>query len=259
MNTWTRSARLPAFLGTIAVAVLAGSVLGASGSAPPATFYGCLTSGGTLIQVVTTPAKPPTCPSGSTAVTWNQPGGGGGFSGVTEFTNTGAFVAPAGVTHLLVEAWGGGGGGGSEPSPACATGGGGGSGGYVRGVVAVTPGQSYNVTIGPGGAPSTSGGASSFSSQDTALISAGGGGGASVSTSGAGGQGNAAGGILRVGNPGANGSPDFMCGGFGSGPGGTSVQGSVAIPGRSSGGDGGSFFNTNTPQPGNPGEVILTW
>src|SRR5713226_2612286 len=60
--------------------------------------------------LVTTPASPPTCPPGSTAVTWNQPkAGGGGLSGLREFTANGSFVAPAGVTHVVVEAWGGGG------------------------------------------------------------------------------------------------------------------------------------------------------
>jgi hypothetical protein len=41
------------------------------------------------------------------------PGSGvGGFNGIQEFTQSGTFTVPAGVTHLLVELWGGGGGGG---------------------------------------------------------------------------------------------------------------------------------------------------
>src|SRR2546427_2363921 len=67
-------------------------------------------------------------PPGSTAVTWNQPkAGGGGLSGLREFTANGSFVALAGVTHVLVEAWGGGGGG--APQSGCTVGGGDGSGG----------------------------------------------------------------------------------------------------------------------------------
>jgi hypothetical protein len=34
----------------------------------------------------------------------------GGLNGVQEFTLSGSFVVPAGITHLLVEMWGGGGG-----------------------------------------------------------------------------------------------------------------------------------------------------
>lgn len=261
----SRSLRRPALLMMIAVAAFAaGSILKVYGTGAPATFFGCLTTGGTLIDVATSPASAPVCPAGSQAVTWNQPtGGGGGLSGVSEFTANGSFVTPPGVTHVMVEAWGGGGGGGAESDCASggAGGGGGGSGGYVRGVVTVTPGQAYDVIVGSGGAASASGGASRFSSQGTPLISAGGGNGATLSTGGTGGLGNPAGGILRAGAQGANGSPSpGMCPFFfGSSAGGTAVQGSVAIPNRSAGCDGASSFNSNTPQAGAPGDVILTW
>lgn len=91
--------------------------------------------------------------------------GTGGFNGIQEFTQSGTFTVPAGVTHLLVEMWGagGGGGGGSSglstglPAPLSASGcagvggGGGGAGGYTRAVVSVTPGATYTVTVGSGG------------------------------------------------------------------------------------------------------------
>jgi hypothetical protein len=258
MNITLRSLRRPALFVSIVGAFVLGTILRAYGTAEQVTFFGCLTSGGTLIDVVTTPASPRTCPSGSTAVTWNQANaGGGGLSGLREFTANGSFVPPAGVAHVMVEAWGGGGGG--APESGCVLGGGGGSGGYVRGVVAVTPGQSYSVNVGSGGAPSTSGGDSGLSSQSVSLISAGGGGGAVSSTGGAGGLGNPAGGILRQGAAGTDGFQDPMCG-FGTTPaGGTPVQGSVAVGNLSSGGAGGSGFNGNNPQTGEPGDVILTW
>jgi len=89
-----------------------------------------------------------------------------GFGGNREFTATGTFTVPAGVTHVLVELWGAGGGGGGGapgivgPGPfnlggfmliSGAGGHGGGSGGYARTLVAVTAGAVYDVVIGTGG------------------------------------------------------------------------------------------------------------
>lgn len=66
------------------------------------------------------------------------------------YTGSSTFVAPAGVTSVTVEAWGGGGGGGrARGNPA--TGGGGAGGSYARRTVAVVPLQSYTVTVGAGG------------------------------------------------------------------------------------------------------------
>jgi hypothetical protein len=92
--------------------------------------------------------------------------GGGGFNGIQEFTQSGTFTVPAGAIGVLVELWGGGGGGGvgfagyyycdtffncdyTEGSPGIP----GGGGGYTRAVVPVTPGATYTVAIGAGGAP----------------------------------------------------------------------------------------------------------
>ena len=79
------------------------------------------------------------------------PGGSGGFNGITEFTQTGTFIVPAGVTHIMVEMWGAGGGGGSGSNQGCA-GGHGAAGGYTRAVIAVTPGATYTMFVGQGGA-----------------------------------------------------------------------------------------------------------
>src|SRR5262245_52607179 len=70
-----------------------------------------------------------------------------GARGIQLFASDGTFTVPAGVSSVLVEAWGGGGAGGSGPN----YGGGGGGGGYVRAVLAVSPGQAVPVTIGAGG------------------------------------------------------------------------------------------------------------
>lgn len=65
-----------------------------------------------------------------------------------EFTSSGLFTVPSGVTTVYITAWGGGGGGGSDSIAA----GGGGSGGVkVLNPVTVTPRSSITITIGNGG------------------------------------------------------------------------------------------------------------
>jgi len=67
---------------------------------------------------------------------------------------------PAGVTSIDVECWGGGGGGGSTTNKFTVAGGGAG-GSYIKHKIAVTPGTTYKLTVGDGGA-STLQGQSSF-------------------------------------------------------------------------------------------------
>ena len=82
---------------------------------------------------------------GSLTVTQTPPS-----STTVVYTASATFVAPAGVTSVTVEAWGGGGGGGrARGNPS--TGGGGAGGSYARKTVAVVPLQSYVVTVGDGG------------------------------------------------------------------------------------------------------------
>jgi uncharacterized repeat protein (TIGR01451 family) len=67
-----------------------------------------------------------------------------------DYTSSTLFMVPAGVTSLTVEAWGGGAGGGrARANPSTAGGGAGGA--YAKKVVAVTPLQTYTVTVGTGG------------------------------------------------------------------------------------------------------------
>ena len=81
------------------------------------------------------------------------PQGPGGFSGMQQFTNVSnlpvypyIWTAPAGVTHVMVEMWGGGGG-----NDKVIVGDYGSGGSYSRGVVSVTPGAIYSIQVGGGG------------------------------------------------------------------------------------------------------------
>jgi len=110
------------------------------------------------------------------------------------FTANGNFTVPAGVTSINVQAWGGGGAGGQASIFSVGKGGGGG-GAYASSILAVTPGNTYNVTIGAGGtAPnqtteSTAGGSTSF---DALVIAQGGNNGNNTNSSGTGGVGGLA-------------------------------------------------------------------
>ncbi|HTV45761.1 MAG TPA: hypothetical protein VMF05_10625 [Stellaceae bacterium] len=80
-----------------------------------------------------------------------------GTHGIEVFTESGTFVAPAGVTQVAYEVWGAGGAGGGS-SAADDAGSAGGGGAYARGIADVTPGESYPVTVGIGGAFGNGGG-----------------------------------------------------------------------------------------------------
>ncbi|MBL0183463.1 MAG: hypothetical protein IPP96_14690 [Chitinophagaceae bacterium] len=81
------------------------------------------------------------------------------YKNFATFLSTGSWLVPAGVTKIAVELWGPGGGGASV--------GGGGGGSYIVGVFTVTPGNTINISVGPGGAGATnsvsSGGDGTFS------------------------------------------------------------------------------------------------
>jgi hypothetical protein len=72
-------------------------------------------------------------------------GVGAGFSGMQEFTNpiSYAWKAPDGITHVLVEMWGGGSGGAFDSAGA--------GGSYSRSIITVVPGTVYTITVGEGG------------------------------------------------------------------------------------------------------------
>ena len=176
--------------------------------------------------------------------------GGGGFSGSQGFSSPGTFTAPptTNQVYVVLQAGGGGGGGrGLNPDGnSYITGGYAGGGGAAFGIVPVTGGSPYPVTVGAGGTVGTrantvatpggdgnAGGASSFSN----LISANG---------GAGGGGGGANPPI-TGNPGA--------GGNGVSPTGTAIAGqagtSTLTPSNVSqhGSGGGSAFGTGGKSP----------
>jgi hypothetical protein len=97
-------------------------------------------------------------PDGTVQTTATPSHGITNFDAATNFDEpvSNIFTVPAGVTQLYIEAWGGGGGsGGYDYDPSVSDyafgGGGGGAGGYARGVINVTPLQSYLVKVGNAG------------------------------------------------------------------------------------------------------------
>lgn len=58
----------------IALVLAGGSVFSASGDPAPATYFGCLTPGGTLQQIVVSPDDEPDCPGNTTLISWNELG-----------------------------------------------------------------------------------------------------------------------------------------------------------------------------------------
>jgi hypothetical protein len=208
--------------------------------------------------------------------------------GVREFTESGTWQVPGGVTQLTVELWGAGGGGAGGASAAIGTGpggggAGGGSGAYLRTRLAVTPGETYTIRIGAGGQggrgesrgpaqPGADGEDTSIVRNGEIVLSVKGGRGGGApkygdSRGGAAGVGGPSealpSAIARSGNSGRRGQD----GGFAewnSTPGGT---GGVAIVGTlqpkgSFGGEGGTgrhFGYSDDGLPGGPGSVVITW
>ena len=136
------------------------------------------------------------------------------------FNSSGLWTAPAGVTSVDVQCWGGGG-GGAYPSEFVA-GGGGGGGAYAASTVSVTPGNNYTVTVGAGGTGPSSegdggaGGDSSFNG--TSVVAKGGTGGTLIGDGGASGSAGASTGTTKFsgGNGGLGDSASGAAGGGGS-------------------------------------------
>ena len=117
--------------------------------------------------------RPPyfTCPTKELSGTGGGSGSPGSNAGSQLFFSSGTFTAPAGVTSVTVELWGGGGGGGGGGGAVGdlaqmlnfvgpnigGGGGGGGAGGHKKSTVGVTPGASYAVMVGAGGGGGTGG------------------------------------------------------------------------------------------------------
>jgi hypothetical protein len=205
------------------------------------------------------------------------------------FTSSGTWTAPAGVTEITVEVWGGGGGGALDAGNDGLGGGGGGA--YAREVVAVTPGTTYNFTVGLGGAPGADGGDTFFDDGSqvfaqggfSGVNSTGGNGGAATSSTGtftfSGGNGGSG---ATAGNPpprraggggggsafadadglnGGNGQVDNPgIGGNGTGPGGDGGEGgTVGLPGTEPGGGGGGGGRNADSGAGAGGQLVISF
>jgi hypothetical protein len=172
------------------------------------------------------------------------------------------FTAPQGVASVTAAALGAGAGGGAGNASGGGTeygGGGGGGGEFAEGAVAVTPGDSYPVTVGAGGTGGVSpggtgaaGGNSVFSGDSTTITAHGGsaGVGATTSGNGAGGAGGTGSGAPTHHNGGAGvtGATGTYGGGGGSSAGpavagnaGVKATGGAAPAGGGPGGDGGTL------------------
>lgn len=180
---------------------------------------------------------------------------------VEEFTSSGSFTAPAGVTEVQVLVVGGGGGGGST-SHQYGSGGGGGGGGVVYDpAYTVDSDTPVTVTVGAGGngasktssANGQSGGQSKFDELTANGGGGGGGGGLNGTIGGSGGgggvrtgtQGLGAAGIAGEGNAGGNAYRDGTAGrNAAGGGGGKSASGSNAV--SQVGGNGGTGVNYNS-------------
>lgn len=182
----------------------------------------------------------------------------------TVFTASGTWICPQGVTSVQVEAWGGGGGGGGAANFTGYRGAGGGGGAYQKTVsLAVTPGQSYTVTIGNSGiAGSTTvnggaGGNTTFRLGVTALLTANGGNGgqtqttATAPTAGAGGIGLFNGGNGFIGTTTTGGGGGGGAGASSNGTTATNATGAAAgTGGTGTGGNGGACSGNNSGCPG---------
>jgi hypothetical protein len=222
--------------------------------------------GATGLQGIPGPIGPqgPTGPPGAAGP------GAGGFNGIQEFTQSGTFTVPVGVTHVWVQLWGAGGGGGGA---SCNRGGGGGgSGAYSSSVLAVSPGQLLSITVGAAGTggfssgpfcvglPGKFGGDTQLVTNGILALDATGGGGATVTTLDSFGTGGSGGALFpspQINHVGSNGA---------SASAGVGATGGVgyalsSLPGISIGG-GGSGASSNTPTDGGQGQAgyaLLIW
>lgn len=168
--------------------------------------------------------------------------------GMQEFTASGTFTVPAGVTEVEVEVWGGGGGSSASSGAGVFTNGAGG-GGYARKRVrGLTPGGTVAVTVGVGGIASASGvaGGNGGTSSFGAYVSASGGDGATVTVGLGAAGGTGSGGDTNVGGGlGAGAIPSINAGNGGNasaggqgGWGGQSTSNAGQVPGGGAGGAG---------------------
>jgi hypothetical protein len=180
-----------------------------------------------------------------------------------DFNSTTSFSVPAGVTSLVVEAWGGGGGPRNDSTTRR---GGGGGAAYARSTIAVTPLATYDVVVGQGGAVAHAGtvgnpGGNSYFGDGVLLLARGGSGG--DNTGGAGGSAATSIGDVRYAG-GAGGDRSGTTSGGGGGGGGSAyadanglngAAGSGATGGAGGAGEGPGGRGGDNGQPGQPGTI----
>ncbi len=155
------------------------------------------------------------------------------LSGSEVFTAPGttSWIAPAGVTSITVEVWGGGGKGGpASGSYGKDEGGGGGGGAYSKlNSVTVVPGHSYSVVVGAGATGTPAGADSTFSDGASVLARAKGGNSSTTNTGASGGAATSGVGDLKYsGGNGASGSSGSNYGGGGGSSAGSAHDGATA-------------------------------
>ncbi len=178
---------------------------------------------------------------------------------VVNYTSSGTWTAPAGVTKVLVEAWGGGGAGGGRTTNGYAGGGGGGA--YARANVTVTPGSNYAVVVAASVAGGTGNGANgnpTYFGNGLTVNASGGSGGQTGGTGGAGGTVASSKGTVRYAGGNGGTQTGAASGGGGGGAGSTgaggNATGGTAGTGTSQlGGNGGA--GRTTAGNGNPGST----
>ena len=163
----------------------------------------------------------------------------------SNFTTSGTWVAPAGVTSITVEAYGGAGAGGAGLSGGGGNngrgGGGGGGGAFQSGTYTVTPGNSYTITIGTGGTGGSGTGNGGNGTVSTAIFNSGtitadfGRGGRSYTNGGNGGAGG-----TGTRNGGTGGSNPLNTSGSGGGGGCAGTTGNGVNGGQTAGGTAGT-------------------
>jgi hypothetical protein len=185
--------------------------------------------------------------------------GEGVLTFTVNFTSSGTWTVPAGITKCIVEAWGGGGAGGGRTTSGRAGGGGGGA--YARMNFTVSQGQVHNITVAASVAGGTVNGANgnpTYFDTGASLYAAGGSGGLSAGTGGAGGTVAASKGDVRYAGGNGGTSDATWSGGGGGGAGSTGAGGNANVgtagTGTSElGGNGGAGLNANNN--GNPGST----
>lgn len=224
----------------------------ASGAASPLTVTGLTNATSYTFKVKANGSNGLTgpCSASSNSITASN-------AGSQSYTSSGTYswVAPAGVTSVSVVAVGGGGSGDASTSPKA-----GGAGGNLRYAnnISVTPGSSYTVVVGAGGASRSwgnnglPGGDSSFNA--TSVLARGGG--SSTTQYGTGGDGGAGGFVSGMSGYGGGGGAGGYSGNGGDG--GYSAASAVnGSSGSGGGGGGGGGSNTSGGTAGGGGVGIL--